>query len=361
MMRLHWKHIAITLAILPIAAILFAWIGFFNVGASSGHWKVTEWFLHFAMRSAVRTYALAVDVPDELPRDGIQPAAGHFARGCAICHGAPGEPRSPAVLRMLPQPPDLARVAGEWNDAELFRIVKHGIRFTGMPAWPTQDRDDEIWAMVAFLRALPRMDEAAYRDLAYGQAPAPPPSPSTIGQAVAECARCHGEDGIGRSPMTPVLAGQRAEYLTESLHAYASAERPSGFMALPAAQINEADLQALAAHFAALPRPTPARAADSALFAKGETMARDGIASARVPACLGCHGGGGRNLVYPDLAGQPAPYLGEQLRLFRDGKRTRTSYAHVMATVAKGLTDEDIAALAAYFSALKETPATSRR
>jgi mono/diheme cytochrome c family protein len=153
-MHVNWKHLAIGLDVLPLVVVLGAWIGFLNVGASSGHWKITDWFLHFAMRSSVRTYALAVDVPAELPREAAQPAAGHFARGCAICHGAPGEPRSPAALRMLPQPPDLADVVGEWNNAQLFRIVKHGVRFTGMPAWPMQDRDDEVWAMVAFLREL---------------------------------------------------------------------------------------------------------------------------------------------------------------------------------------------------------------
>ena len=58
-------------AVLPFAAVLFAWIGFFNVGASTGHWTITDWFLHFAMRSAVRTYALAVDEPDRLPVDAI--------------------------------------------------------------------------------------------------------------------------------------------------------------------------------------------------------------------------------------------------------------------------------------------------
>ncbi|TIU17001.1 MAG: cytochrome C, partial [Mesorhizobium sp.] len=55
MMHISWKKLAIALAILPFVVVLAAWIGFFNVGASSGHWKITEWFLHFAMRSAVRT------------------------------------------------------------------------------------------------------------------------------------------------------------------------------------------------------------------------------------------------------------------------------------------------------------------
>ena len=63
-MHVRWKHLAVGLAILPIVVLFATWIGFFNVGASSGHWRITEWFLHFAMRSAVRTYALAVDAPD---------------------------------------------------------------------------------------------------------------------------------------------------------------------------------------------------------------------------------------------------------------------------------------------------------
>ena len=94
---LTWKRLAIGLAALPFVTVLAAWIGFFNVGASTGHWAVTEWFLHFAMRSAVRTYSLAVEVPERLPAYAIQPAAGHYARGCAFCLGAPGQARSSTV------------------------------------------------------------------------------------------------------------------------------------------------------------------------------------------------------------------------------------------------------------------------
>jgi cytochrome c553 len=47
--------------------------------------------------------------------------------------------------------------------------------------------------------------------------------------------------------------------------------------------------------------------------------------------------------------------------LFRGGKRNGTPYARIMTMAARGLKDGDIAALAAYFSALEATPATSRR
>lgn len=351
-MHVNWKHVAIGLAILPFAAVLAAWIGFFNVGASTGHWKITDWFLHFAMRSAVRTYALPVEVPEQLPRYALQPAAGHFARGCAICHGAPGEARSPAARRMLPQPPELAAVAGDWSNAELFRIVKHGVRFTGMPAWPTQLRDDEVWAMVAFLRELPGMDAATYRRLAYGEAPPAPLAPASLEQALADCARCHGADGMGRSAATPVLSGQNEAYLLASLTSYLDDARPGGVMSLPVAAAGEPLLPLLARHYAGLARPAsaPAERADPALVAAGKSIARDGLPERDVPACLGCHGGQ-RNPAYPLLYGQPAEYLRTQLLLFRQGTRGGSRFAHLMHNVARGLGDEDIRAAAAYFAA----------
>ncbi len=349
-MHVNWKHLAIGLGVLPFVALLGAWIGFFNVGASSGHWKVTDWFLHFAMRSAVRTYALAVDVPDALPRYAIQPAAGHFARGCAICHGAPGEPRTPVIDFMLPQPPDLATRVGEWTDAQLFRIVKHGVRFTGMPAWPTQKRDDEVWAMVAFLRELPQMDEPRWRDLAYGGERPPLGQAADFRQALAECTRCHGEDGMGRSPATPVLAGQSAGYLAESLRAYVEKRRRSGIMGVAAATVAPELLPDLARHFSTLPVASPSPVQPPAPVAKGEEIARGGVPARDVPACLGCHGRRDRNPVYPELSGQPAPYIATQLRLFRSGERGGTRFAHLMHNAAKNLSDDEIDALAAYFA-----------
>jgi cytochrome c553 len=358
-MHISWKKLAIALAILPFVVVLAAWIGFFNVGASSGHWKITEWFLHFAMRSAVRTYALAVDVPEALPRHAIQPAAGHFARGCAICHGAPGEPRSPVVTRMLPQPPDLAGTVGEWTDAQLFRIIKHGVRFTGMPAWPTQERDDEIWAMVAFLRELPAMDEATYRDLAYGETLTPPAGDAgALPQALADCVRCHGGNGRGRGPAIPVLAGQSETYLFESLRAYAEGSRASGMMSLPAIEAGPQFWPDLAKHFAALPTTHPGGGGDPVLVRRGREIAERGMKDAGVPACLGCHGRQDRSPFYPSLAGQPERYIAAQLGLFRAGKRGGTRFGHLMANAAKGLTDDDIRALAAYFS-LSATPSAT--
>ena len=354
--RVNWKHLAIGLGVLPFAAVFVAWIGFFNVGAASGHWAVTDWFLHFAMRSAVRTYAIAIDAPAPLPRGGVQPAAGHYARGCAICHGAPGEPRSPAVLQMLPRPPDLVEIVDEWEDEELFRIVKHGVRFTGMPAWPTQQRDDEIWAMVAFLRELPHLDAEAYRDLAFGsgQSAESAAANGDFDAALAGCVRCHGEDGRGRDALVPVIAGQRPAYLAASLRAYAAGERPSGVMELAVNGLDPALMDRLARHFAELPfsGDDPASPADGpeTLVERGREIAGRGIPEDQVPACLSCHARPDRNPVFPLLAGQKAPYIENQLYLFGEEKRGGTGFHRLMTAFAGRLEKLDRAALAAYFA-----------
>ncbi|TIQ12484.1 c-type cytochrome, partial [Mesorhizobium sp.] len=62
----------------------------------------------------------------------------------------------------------------------------------------------------------------------------PTDAAGTLGQALADCARCHGGDGLGRGPAIPVLAGQGEAYLLESLRAYAEEGRASGLMSLPA-------------------------------------------------------------------------------------------------------------------------------
>jgi mono/diheme cytochrome c family protein len=80
---------------------------------------------------------------------------------CAVCHGAPGVPKGDIAEGMYPQPPDLAVAAKQYSDAELFWILKHGIKMTGMPAWADHS-DAELWATVAFVKKLPGMSEAAY-------------------------------------------------------------------------------------------------------------------------------------------------------------------------------------------------------
>ena len=65
---------------------------------------------------------------------------------------------------LYPPPPDLANTVPLYSPAELFWIVKHGIKMTGMPAW-SDHSDEEIWATVGFIEKLPGMSEQDYASL----------------------------------------------------------------------------------------------------------------------------------------------------------------------------------------------------
>jgi cytochrome c553 len=68
-------------------------------------------------------------------------------------------------------------------------------------------------------------------------------------------------------------------------------------------------------------------------------------------ACAVCHGPMGMASMpsAPNLAGQVPDYLAEQLKNYRSGKRAH----EVMAVIAKQLSDEDIANLAAWYASIK--------
>jgi mono/diheme cytochrome c family protein len=153
--------LASTAALIVAAAVGFAWSGSPDVSAMTPHAAAINWALHAIMQRSVRAHASAIVEPADLAELAAK-GADDFNEMCVQCHGAPGEERGEVGKGLNPHPPDLAVAAKGWTAAELFWIVKNGIRMTGMPAFgPTHD-DDRIWAMAAFVRQLPDMSAEAY-------------------------------------------------------------------------------------------------------------------------------------------------------------------------------------------------------
>jgi cytochrome c553 len=207
--------------------------------------------------------------------------------------------------------------------------------------WPSRLMGMSIWFGLAL---------AGHAALAQPPSQTPPPPPAKA----AVCAACHGPDGNSINPIWPNLAGQHATYLQRQLEAYKSGQRANPIMAGNAAALTAEDITQVAAYFSQL--PAKAAQADPALLDQGKSLYRAGKMEGGMPACAACHGpdgSGNAPAAFPRLAGQHAPYTALQLRAYRDGTRAGTAQAKIMTDIAKGLTDQDIEAVASYVQGLQ--------
>lgn len=354
--RRRWLWILTLPVVVAVGALLVAGSGVINIAASAGHPVWLEKFLELAMRRSVTAHSDEMPVPTE-DADLLPLGAAHFHGNCAICHGAPGQPVNPTFSHMLPKPPPLQENASRWRVRELFWIGYHGLQFTGMPGWSGVGREDEMWAVATLLRELPAMDVDTYQSLASGNTHMDAPDATTLVSRgmnifpINTCDRCHGTaDAPAVSPHVPRLGGQSRAYLLRALREYRSNRRQSGFMEPVAVALLDGHLEALADYYAALAEPPyPHKPVGDAEL--GQRLAYQGDPTRDVPACLSCHGQPKRADV-PVLAGQAAPYIKQQLALWRSGGRQQTSYGQLMGRVAKRLTDAQVDAVAAYFAGL---------
>ena len=92
--------------------------------------------------------------------DILRKGASEYREMCVPCHGTPRGERGEFGRTMKPQPPDLAHVARERELREVFWVVQHGIRHTGMPAFGTTHSEDDLWAIATFVERFDEMTPA---------------------------------------------------------------------------------------------------------------------------------------------------------------------------------------------------------
>jgi cytochrome c553 len=177
------------------------------------------------------------------------------------------------------------------------------------------------------------------------------------------CAQCHAFNGVSDgSGAFPRIAGQSGYYLSRQLRDFASGVRANAVMSPIAKALTPDEAANVAAFYAKqdppfLPLPQP----DAALVKTGAQLANVGNAGRGIQACDNCHGpeGAGEPPAIPYLAGQYATYIAFELRMWQRGFRKTSPNA--MEVVAKDLTDQEIAAVAAYYQQVRGTDDVAAR
>lgn len=90
----------------------------------------------------------------------------HFVEHCSVCHGSTGRGDTLYGRNLYPKVPDLTQAdTQQLTDGELFYIISNGVRFTGMPAFGGEDSPESIWALVSFIRRLPKLTPEEIKQL----------------------------------------------------------------------------------------------------------------------------------------------------------------------------------------------------
>ena len=113
---------------------------------------------------SIKRAARDVKVPELDDPEKVHKGFSNFHAMCVTCHGSPGSAPSEIAKGLYPEPPSLVDAARRRTPAELFTIIKRGIKMSGMPAWEATHSGEEMWALVAFLRQFPAMPPNEYQE-----------------------------------------------------------------------------------------------------------------------------------------------------------------------------------------------------
>ena len=147
-------------------ATVFIYSGVYQIAANEPHLAPVRWLLTTAQQNAVREHAEGIRAPALRDPALIRHGFVLYQENCLVCHGAPGVARAQIGRGLNPNPPPLYVAASEWSNAELYWIIKHGLKMAGMPAFDAGQSDWDLWALTAFTRRLPELSVGEYRTMA---------------------------------------------------------------------------------------------------------------------------------------------------------------------------------------------------
>lgn len=157
--------IAMVLAVLIVGALLYVWLGIYNVAATEPHWSITSSLIDTLKDRSIEVHSTDIQSPNLDNPKLKEQAFPHYHEMCRLCHGAPGYSPEEFATGLYPSPPSMTK--GDFQQelavAEIYWIVKHGIKMTGMPAFGPTHTDDILWGLVALTKDMPKMSPEQYQ------------------------------------------------------------------------------------------------------------------------------------------------------------------------------------------------------
>jgi thiosulfate dehydrogenase len=166
-MRKILSGVLIGIVLVPLGLLFVLRAGFWPTAATSQPPSWESRLASRALQASVERVAPAEPNPISANEENLLAGMKTFKNGCAGCHGDADGPSRWGTTAFYPRVPQFAQEPPRLTEPQMFWIVKHGVRYTGMAAWDGLLNDDETWKVVTFLSHLehlpPRVAEEFHR------------------------------------------------------------------------------------------------------------------------------------------------------------------------------------------------------
>ena len=153
-------------AILVAAGVYgYARLGLLDLRADQAPPAWEERLAGTAMDESTERHAPQQKNPLPATAENLLAGARLYREKCSDCHGSPVNPNSDYGRSFYPRVPQFMKQAPDMPDHENFYLIKHGVRWTAMPAWGNIMTDSEIWQVVLVLNHFEKLPPEVMEEL----------------------------------------------------------------------------------------------------------------------------------------------------------------------------------------------------
>jgi mono/diheme cytochrome c family protein len=139
-----------TLFVWVVGGLGYLLLGFAEMRGDLPPSRLESALMKRAVHASVRREAPEVANPYPPTDENLIAGGKVYLNECAGCHGTPGKPYKYSQV-LFPSAPLVTSVRTEYTEAQVFWVVKHGVRRTGMFANGQWESDEKLWKVAAFL------------------------------------------------------------------------------------------------------------------------------------------------------------------------------------------------------------------
>jgi thiosulfate dehydrogenase len=155
-----------TIAIIAIGSFAYLRLGLAEARGDLPPSKLESLLMSSAVHASVRREAPEMPNPFAPTDENLIAGGKLYIDGCAGCHGIPGKAKNEGGDVLFPPVPQLPLVGTEYTEAQIFWVIKHGIRRTGMFANGKWNTDQEMWNMAAYIKRMQSLPPHVLEELA---------------------------------------------------------------------------------------------------------------------------------------------------------------------------------------------------